>query len=79
MQLRRRISDYYIDNVLGDGKTFEEKRDMVKTAMEFINKIGDEIEKNLFIKRIAEKLGIDQELLKRETHKKEVHAQTRSC
>ena len=66
------ISDYYIDNVLGGGKTFEDKRDMIKTAMEFINKIGDEIEKNLFIKRIAEKLGINQELLKKELHKKEV-------
>lgn len=67
------ISDYYIDNVLGDGKTFEENRDLVKTAMEFVGKIGDEIEKNLFIKRIAEKLGIDQALLKREIHRKEVH------
>jgi len=66
------ISDYYIDNVLGDGKTFEESRDLVKTAMEFVNKINDEIEKNLFIKRIAERLGIDQTLLKREMHHKEV-------
>jgi len=66
------ISDYYIDNVLGGGKTFEDKRDMIKTAMEFINKINDEIEKNLFIKRIAEKLGINQELLKKEIHKKNV-------
>lgn len=64
------ISDYYIDNVLGGGKTFEDKRDMIKTAMEFINKIDDEIEKNLFIKRIAEKLGIHEELLKKELYKK---------
>ena len=73
------ISDYYIENILGDGKTFEEKREMVKTAMEFMDKIGDKIEKNLFIKRIAERLGIDQELLKRETHHKAVYAQTRGC
>jgi DNA primase len=66
------ISDYYIDNVLGSGKTFEDKQEMIKTAMEFINKINDEIEKNLFIKRIAEKLGINQELLKKEIHKKNV-------
>ena len=64
------ISDYYIDNILGDGKTFEENRDLVKTAMEFVGKIGDEIEKNLFIKRIAEKLGIDQTLLKKEAQRK---------
>lgn len=72
------ISDYYIDNVLGDSKTFEESRDLVKTAMEFVNKINDEIEKNLFIKRIAEKLGIDQALLKREVHRKEVHIKSKS-
>ena len=68
------ISDYYIEKVLGDGKTFEENRDLVKTAMEFISKIGDErvIEKNIFVKRVAEKLGIDQELLKKEIHKKDV-------
>jgi DNA primase len=66
------ISDYYIENVLGGGKTFEENRDIVKPAMEFISKIGDEIEKNLFIKRVAEKLGIAQELLKKEIHKKDV-------
>jgi len=72
------ISDYYIDNVLGDGKTFEENRDLVKTAMAFVGKIGDEIEKNLFIKRIAEKLGIDQSLLKREVHRKEVHVKPKT-
>jgi DNA primase len=66
------ISDYYIEKVLGNGKTFEENRDVVKTATEFISKIGDEIEKNLFIKRVAEKLGIPQELLKKEIHKKDV-------
>ena len=72
------ISDYYIDNVLGDSKTFEESRDLVKTAMEFVNKISDEIEKNLFIKRISEKLGIDQALLKRELHRKEIHIKPKS-
>ena len=66
------ISDYYIENVLGNGKTFEENRDVVKNATEFIGKIGDEIERNLFIKRVAEKLGIPQELLKKEIHKQDV-------
>lgn len=66
------ISDYYIENVLGGGKTFEENRDLVKTATEFIGKIGDEIERNIFIKRVAEKLGIPQELLKKEIHKQDV-------
>ena len=68
------ISDYYIDHVLSGGHTFEDKREMVKTALEFIDKIDDEIEKNLFIRRIAEKSGITQELLKKEIHKKGGHA-----
>jgi DNA primase len=63
------LSDYYIENVLGSGKTFEDKREMVKTAMEFINKISDKKEKDLFIKRIAEKTGVDQKLLGNEVYK----------
>ena len=72
------ISDYYIEKVLGDGKTFEEKKELINTAKEFIDKIGDKIEKNIFIKRVAEKLGIDQELLKREINKKDVKLQPKS-
>ncbi|MBN1474438.1 MAG: DNA primase [Syntrophaceae bacterium] len=60
------LSDYYIENVIGSGKTFEDKREMIKTAMEFIEKISDKKEKSLFIKRIAEKTGINEELLIRE-------------
>ncbi|MGV8059538.1 MAG: DNA primase [Smithellaceae bacterium] len=71
------LSDYYIENVLGSGKTFEDKREMVKAAMEFINKIDDTIEKNLFIKRIAEKTGIDQGLLKKESHKNDIHIKSK--
>ncbi len=63
------ISDYYIDSILGSGKTFEDKREMVKTAMELINKISDKKEKDIFIKRIAEKTGINQELLIKEIYK----------
>jgi DNA primase len=63
------LSDYYIENVLGGGKTFEDKRDMIKTSMDFIDKISDKKEKDLFIKRIAEKTGINEELLIKETYK----------
>jgi DNA primase len=41
--------------------------------MEFVSKIGDDIEKNLFLKRISEKLGIDQTVLKKEIRKKDGH------
>lgn len=62
------LSDYYIENVLGSGSTFEDKRDMIKSSMEFIAKINDKKEKDLFIKRIAEKTGINEELLIKETY-----------
>ena len=67
------LSDYYIENVLGRGRTFEDKKVMVKTAMEFITKISDRKEKDLFIKRVAEKTGIHEELLIRETYQDAVH------
>jgi DNA primase len=72
------LSDYYIENVLGAGKTFEEKREMVRTAMEFINKIGDRKERDLFIKRVAEKTGIDQALLGKEVYEKKMPLKSKS-
>lgn len=72
------LSDYYIENVLGGGKTFEDKREMIKTAMEFISKISDKKEKDLFIKRIAEKTGINEELLIKETYKNEMQIEPKS-
>ena len=69
ISLAQPLSDYYIENVLGAGKTFEDKRDMIKTSMEFIAKIGDKKEKDLFIKRIAEKTGVNEELLLKEAYK----------
>jgi DNA primase len=72
------LSDYYIENVLGGGKTFEDKREMIKTAMEFVGKIDDKKEKDLFIKRIAEKTGIDQELLIKETYKNSAQIKSRT-
>jgi len=76
--LAQPLSDYYIENVLGAGRTFEDKRDMVKTAMDFIAKIGDKKEKDLFIKRIAEKTGLNEELLIKETYKNAVKGETRT-
>ena len=78
ISLAQPLSDYYIENVLGDGRTFEDKRDMVKTAMEFIAKIGDKKEKDLFIKRIAEKTGINEELLIKETYQSGAKGETKT-
>lgn len=71
------LSDYYIENVLASGRTFEEKREASKAAMDFIGRIDSEIEKNLFIKRIAEKLGVSQEIFKKEANKKDIQLKKR--
>ncbi len=58
--------DYYIENIVGDKKSLEGIRGAAKEAMSFIRQIANPIERNLFIKRVSEKLGIEQELFKEE-------------
>ena len=60
------VIDYYIDHLVGEKVSLEEKRDAVREALQFVATFGDAIERNLFLKRISEKLGIDQEVLKKE-------------
>jgi DNA primase len=60
------LVDYYIDHVLGDRGGFEKDRDSFRKAVAFIKQIENVIDRNLFIKRVSEMLGIDQELLKNE-------------
>lgn len=58
--------DYYIENVMGDRGTFEKDRDVLRKSLSFIRHIDNAVERNLFIKRVSEKLGIDQDILKTE-------------
>jgi DNA primase len=60
------LVDYYIDHVLGDQGGFEKDRDSLRKAVAFIKHIENIVDRNLFIKRVSEKLGLDQELLKKE-------------
>ncbi len=62
------LVDYYIQNVIGRGATFEEKRDALRDAVSFIIHIDNIKERDLFIKRVSEKLGLDQELLTKEVN-----------
>ncbi|OPY83681.1 MAG: DNA primase [Syntrophus sp. PtaU1.Bin005] len=62
------IVDYYIDTVIGGGATFEERGEAAVRAAAFITGIEDVIDRNLFIKRVSEKLGIDQDILKKEVY-----------
>ena len=61
--------DYYVENIVGARATLEEKRDAVREALSFVSSLNDAIERNLFLKRISEKLGIDEEVLKREARR----------
>jgi len=58
------IVDYYIEDIIGGGENFEENLDLTKKAVSFVSSVGDPIQRNLFIKRVSEKLGIEQGLLK---------------
>ena len=61
--------DYYIDTIMGDGDTLEDNLDTTRDAVSFIRTIGDPIERNLFVKRVSERLGIDQRLFKDKVEK----------
>jgi DNA primase len=60
------VVDYYIEGVMGNKKTVEDIRGAARESISFIGHIANPIERNLFIKRVSEKLGIDQELFKKE-------------
>ncbi len=68
-RLARSLVDYYIDEMIGQGDSVEERRDALQEAVTFVSHIDDDIARNLFVKRVSEKLGIDQELLKAEVQR----------
>ncbi len=63
------IVDYYIDHVMGRKGGLVDNLDAAGNAIRFIITIEDPIQRNEFIKRVSERLGIDQELLKTEVRK----------
>jgi DNA primase len=63
------MADYYIEEILGNTGSLQGDRDKVRDAVAFVKKIEDAVERNLFIKKVAEKLNIDQDVLKKEVGK----------
>ena len=55
--------EYYIDSVLGKRGSLQHDRDMLKEAVLFISRIENAGERSLFIRRIAERLGVDEKVL----------------
>ena len=63
------MADYYIEQILGGKGTLEEDRDKLREAVAFICRLEDAVERNLFVKRVAEKLDVDEEVLKGEVRR----------
>ncbi len=68
--------DYYIEEIMGNSDTLEDNLDISREATAFIRAISDRVEQNLFIKRVSEKLGIDQKLLKEKVRETSAHYKT---
>ena len=61
--------DYYIERIIGGRGTLEEDRDKLREAVSFICRMEDAVGRNLFIKKLAETLNVDQEVLKAEVRR----------
>jgi DNA primase len=72
------MADYYIEEILGNAGTLEEDREKLRNAVDFVKKIDDAVERNLFVKKISQKLNIDQDVLKNEVGKAISHSQPRN-
>jgi DNA primase len=62
----RALVDYYIDEVIGHGRNIDDRRGALKRAIPFIAGIADPAERDQFMKRVSERLGVDEELVRRE-------------
>ncbi|MEN6321563.1 MAG: DNA primase [Syntrophaceae bacterium] len=60
--------DYYIENVIGNVATLEKKKDALRESVALITRIENASERDLFIQRVSEKLGLNQELLTKEVN-----------
>jgi DNA primase len=60
------MADYYIEKILGGRGTLEEDRDKLREAVAFISRLDDAVDRNLFVKKVAEQLHVDEEVLKAE-------------
>jgi len=62
----RALVDYYIDEVIGHGTNIDDRRGALKGAIPFIAGISDPAERDQFMKRVSERLGVDEELIRRD-------------
>jgi len=58
--------EYYLDNVIGSRRDFDRDRDALRESLSFITRMDNAVERNLFIKLAAERIGVDEAILKTE-------------
>ena len=63
------MADYYIERILGGKGTLEEDRDKLREAVAFLGRIENIAERNLFAKKVAEALDVDEEVLNAEVQR----------
>ncbi|NPV03760.1 MAG: DNA primase [Syntrophaceae bacterium] len=71
MRRARSLVDYYIDEVIGTGRGLDDRRDAWKAALPFMAGIADPVERGQFMQRVAERLGVDEGLVRREVSRLE--------
>lgn len=60
------MADYYIEHMIGQRGSLEEDRERLREAVAFLGRIENSAERNLFLKKVAEQLRVDEDVLKRE-------------
>ena len=58
--------DYYIDTVLGAPDSVEARSEAIRSAVPVITAIADPLNRNLFVKRVAERCSVDERLIRNE-------------
>ncbi|NPU84892.1 MAG: DNA primase [Syntrophaceae bacterium] len=56
--------DYYLETLAGSGTTISARRSAAQGAVAMLAKVDDPIKRNLLLKRVSEKTGLDQSVLK---------------
>jgi len=62
------IETYFLDRVLSKERTVAGEKNAVREAVHLSTSITDPISRNLFLRRVSERFGIDYEILKRQGH-----------
>ncbi|MEN6466513.1 MAG: DNA primase [Syntrophaceae bacterium] len=63
------LIDFFIDKNVAPGQAPEKRISSLRESLAFLSQIEDVLQRNIFLKRMSERLGIDQELLKAELNK----------